>query len=71
MKTGQNLAGMVCLSLRKRRNRVLEGRISSGISGYRMDPMTNRSVDNEHRRPYNDEEQARGGRERVHMGNVG
>jgi len=71
MKTGQDLAGMVCLRLRKLRNRVLEGRIASGISGYLMVPMTRTSVDTSRRWPYNGEEQGRGGRERVHMGNVG
>lgn len=34
--------GMVCFSLRKRISRVLKSRISSGIPGYGMDPVTNR-----------------------------
>ena len=62
---------MVCLRFRKRGNRVLEGRISAGISGYLMVPVTRTSVDNSYRWPHNGEEQCSGGRERVHMGNVG
>jgi hypothetical protein len=43
----------------------LEGRISSGVSGYLMVPLTRTSVDNSQRWPHNGEEQGRGGCEHV------